>query len=84
MVFGSVVAIIRRSRAALSVEGDQGIQRWLGLGLLATFVGFQIQGLTQWNFGDLEVLHNVLFLWALAGVMNLTPASSSNSSSIRS
>jgi len=38
---------------------------WLALGLFAGFVGFQIQGLTQWNFGDAEVLHNVVFFWAV-------------------
>jgi O-antigen ligase len=35
-------------------------------GLIAAFVGFQIQGLTQWNFGDAEVVHSLMFFWALA------------------
>ena len=37
--------------------------------LLAAFIGFHVQGLTQWNFGDAEVAHNVVFFWALAAAM---------------
>lgn len=37
-------------------------------GVLAALVGFHLQGLTQWNFGDAEVLHNIIFLWALIAV----------------
>lgn len=47
--------------------------RWISLGLIAAFVGFQIQGLTQWNFGDAEVLHNVIFFWVLAAVAGPHP-----------
>lgn len=41
---------------------------WALVGLIAAFVGFQVQGLTQWNFGDAEVLHNLMFVWALLAV----------------
>jgi len=29
-----------------------------------------IQGLTQWNFGDAEVLHNLIFFWAIVAVLS--------------
>lgn len=38
---------------------------WLCFGLFLGFVAFHIQGITQWNFGDAEVLHNQMFLWAV-------------------
>jgi len=44
--------------------------RALAFGCLAAFVGFHIQGVTQWNFGDAEVMHNLMFLWAV--VANFT------------
>ena len=37
-------------------------------GVFAALVGFHLQGLTQWNFGDAEVLHNIIFLWAVIAV----------------
>lgn len=42
----------------------------LGLGIFAALVGYQVQGLTQWNFGDAEVMHNLMFLWALLAVLS--------------
>lgn len=44
-------------------------ERWLALGLFGAFVALWIQGLTQWNFGDAEVLHNIMFLWGLGYCM---------------
>jgi O-antigen ligase len=41
------------------------VEKWLAVGLLGGFIGFHIQGLTQWNFGDAEVLHNLVFFWAV-------------------
>ena len=35
------------------------------LGSLAVFVGFQVNGLTEWSFGDQEV---VLCLWTALGI----------------
>jgi hypothetical protein len=35
------------------------------LGALAVFVGFQINGLTEWSFGDQEV---VLLFWTTLGL----------------
>ena len=45
------------------------LERSTGMGLFAAFIGFHIQGLTQWNFGDAEVLHNVIFFWALVSAL---------------
>ena len=57
-VFLSCIRVIRnRPRDSLD--------HWLGVGLFAGFIGFQIQGLTQWNFGDAEVIHNMIFFWAV-------------------
>ncbi|MBI4402531.1 MAG: O-antigen ligase family protein [Deltaproteobacteria bacterium] len=53
------------------------IEWWLALALLGGFFGFHIQGLTQWNFGDAEVTHNLVFFWAVLAaqvhVRNRTP-----------
>ncbi len=57
-LFAMLIPIYRRSNA-------QSIGKALALGLLIAFIGFHIQGFTQWNFGDAETLHNILFLWAL-------------------
>jgi O-antigen ligase len=46
-------------------------ERWVALGCLAAFVGFHIQGLTQWNFGDAKVLHTLMFFWAIVSAMPL-------------
>jgi len=46
-----------------------GTKKSMALGLLVGFVGFHIQGVTQWNFGDAEVLHNVLFFWAVIALL---------------
>ncbi len=56
---------LRLARATLRLSLD-GPERWLALGLLGGFIGFHLQGLTQWNFGDAEVLHNVVFYWVIA------------------
>lgn len=37
----------------------------IALGALAVFVGFQVMGLTEWSFGDQEV---VLLLWVTVGM----------------
>lgn len=42
----------------------------MALGVLVGWLGFFLQGMTQWNFGDAEVLHNVIFFWALAAVLS--------------
>ena len=43
---------------------------WLSLGVGVGFLGFHIQGITQWNFGDAEVLHNVVFFWAMTAILS--------------
>jgi len=47
----------------------RGRSKSIALGLLVGFLGFHVQGVTQWNFGDAEVLHNVLFFWAVIAVL---------------
>jgi len=57
------VSVFRAARlASLSYTG---VSRAVCLAALAGLIAFQIQGLTQWNFGDAESLHNLLFVWAL-------------------
>ena len=41
------------------------------LGLLGGFVSFFISGLTVWNFGDLEPMHNFMFFMALVAHIEL-------------
>jgi O-antigen ligase len=41
-------------------------EKWAARGLIAGFIGFHIQGLTQWNFGDAEVLHNIMFFFGIS------------------
>lgn len=36
-------------------------------GLIGGFVSFWVNGMTQWNFGDFEVTHNMMFFMAVAG-----------------
>jgi O-antigen ligase len=36
-------------------------------GLVGAFVSFWINGMTQWNFGDFEVTHNMMFFMAVGG-----------------
>ncbi|MEI6079106.1 MAG: O-antigen ligase family protein [bacterium] len=36
-------------------------------GLIGGFVSFWVNGMTQWNFGDFEVTHNMMFFIAVAG-----------------
>jgi putative inorganic carbon (HCO3(-)) transporter len=56
-----IVSLKRWPRASL--------EYWIALGCFAAFVGFHVQGITQWNFGDAEVLHNVLFFWAVVAIL---------------
>lgn len=46
--------------------------RGTAAGLAGAFVAFHVLGLTQWNFGDAEVLHSVMFALALAGSLSTT------------
>jgi O-antigen ligase len=41
----------------------------LALGALGAQVSFQVAGLTQWNFGNLETQHFYFFLLAVVGYM---------------
>ncbi len=46
-------------------KGKDNWIRTFYFGVLVALISFHLQGLTQWNFGDAEVLHNIIFLWAL-------------------
>lgn len=48
------------------LSSDEGPARTLVLGGLLSLVGFLVGGLTQYNFGDAEV---VLVMWAMVGVV---------------
>lgn len=61
-LFAACAAICRRC-------GRGRPEYWLAVGLAVGFVGFHLQGLTQWNFGDAEVLHNVIFFWAITAAL---------------
>lgn len=64
-VFQSVVKSIRRTT---------GEKRAIAVGVFSAFIGFWIQGLTQWNFGDAEVAHSVVFFWGLAAWLEVQPS----------
>ncbi len=55
-------------RVVRSYSSEQN-ERWIALGCLAAFIGFQIQGSTQWNFGDAKVLHNLMFFLAVISAL---------------
>lgn len=56
-------AVFQRCLRVIRNRPRDQLEHWIAVGLFAGFVGFQIQGLTQWNFGDAEVIHNVVFFW---------------------
>jgi len=58
-------SLIFKSNAYLIRYAPDQSTKWLAVGLLAGFISFHIQSLTQWNFGDAEVLHNLIFFWAV-------------------
>jgi putative inorganic carbon (HCO3(-)) transporter len=65
------VSIFKSCFESLRAYGRTKLEYWICLGALAGFVGFQIQGVTQWNFGDAEVLHNVIFFWAIIAALHV-------------
>ena len=55
--------LIELYRSLLSVLRDsEGQTRWITLGAVAALTGFVVSGLTEYNFGDSEVLTLLLFL----------------------
>jgi hypothetical protein len=44
---------------------DEWFRGSVALGALAVFVGFHVMGLTEWSFGDQEV---VILLWVTVGM----------------
>lgn len=65
------VQIFARAFEALKFYPKDRVEHWLALGLMLSFIGFHIQGITQWNFGDAEVIHNLMFFWALLAAIPL-------------
>ncbi len=49
-----------------SLPGDEWLLRGTALGCIAAFIGFQVNGLFEWNFGDSEI---VMLLWLTAGLV---------------
>jgi len=63
------IAIFKRNWTLYKTYPRGSLEKAISLGLLAGFIGFHIQGLTQWNFGDAEVLHNLMFFWAVLATL---------------
>ncbi|MBI1860924.1 MAG: O-antigen ligase family protein [Deltaproteobacteria bacterium] len=61
-VWAGVLAELGRHLGVSSLNREE---RWVALGIWSGLVGFWVQGVTQWNFGDAEVLHSILFLWGV-------------------
>jgi O-antigen ligase len=47
------------------IPGDDWLLRGTVLGSLAAFIGFQVNGLFEWNFGDSEIS---MLLWLTVGL----------------
>ena len=60
-VFIWLLVELYRSLLAVLRNSDEGT-RWVTLGALAALTGFVVSGLTEYNFGDSEVLALLLFL----------------------
>lgn len=65
-IWGALFRMLVVSCRRFASDTFEGALAW---SLLVAFVGFIIQGSTQWNFGDAEVLHNVIFFWAVAAAL---------------
>ncbi len=52
-------------RISLSIPREEWLLRSTALGSLAAFIGFQINGLFEWNFGDAEI---AMLLWLTVGL----------------
>lgn len=59
------IAVFKRNMNLIRHLPQNQMQWWIALACWVAFVCFHIQGLTQWNFGDAEALHNLAFFWAL-------------------
>lgn len=64
-------------RLARVIRAGDERSRALAIGLAAAFVAFHLQGLAQWNFGDAEVLHSVMFCLAVTATLPPRDAGSS-------
>lgn len=64
------------TRAYLKSQGWDRV--WL-LGVLLALFGFHINGLTQWNFGDAEVNHNLMIVMGLGWALKNRVESASSS-----
>ncbi len=73
-----MVFTYRAIRAYRKVEDEH----WILIGCFAAFVGFHLQGITQWNFGDAKVLHNLMFFLAVVSVLGLRRNVASSTASL--
>lgn len=62
-------AVFWRLIGAIRTAPEGSLDLAVALGVFVGLIGFQILGLTQFNFGDAEVTHNVMFFWAVAAAL---------------
>ncbi len=56
---------IRELKMYFSIPDKEWLLKGVALGSLAVFVGFQVNGLFEWNFGDAEI---AMLLWLTVGL----------------
>jgi O-antigen ligase len=61
----SLKILIMEWRIARSVPREEWLLRCTALGCLAAYIGFQVNGLFEWNFGDTEI---AMLLWLTVGL----------------
>ncbi len=66
MVALFVRIFIMELKTLLSIPKEEWLLKSTVLGCLAAFVGFQINGLFEWNFGDAEI---AMLLWLTVGLV---------------
>jgi len=61
----SVKILIMELKIARSIPGKEWLLKSTAVGGLASYVGFQVNGLFEWNFGDAEI---AMLLWLTVGL----------------
>lgn len=59
-------AVVILLTAKLARSGGTALSRMIGVGLLAAWIGFHINGITQTNFWDSKVMHQIAWVTALS------------------
>ncbi len=62
----SVKILIMEWRIARSIPKEEWLLRCTAFGCLAAYIGFHVNGLFEWNFGDTEI---AMLLWMTVGLM---------------